>query len=317
MNKIKFVAALILLLVVILALFSRYIAIQNSANINLLKTINEQKAFTQEISKNIFYIYKNKDASVKQLDRSIALFIENMNNRDEIVHNMDAEDLKKETRQILVLWNEFYLLVQNFRDKNRITNPYGSIIVEKIVNDIYKKNLKLVTEFNKIITMHKHYFDAVKERNRAIQITLFIMILVLLLYLFTQLKDLVLFVQKFLQTSKNIIQKSTVKGVEPIKLAPISRDISEASEDFNYLIKKINDSMEISMQSIQQTTNSLEQVEENIEDLLELIATMHDQKSLDKELIKKEDVMIEALEELSNALQKLQTVQKNLKNFKK
>ena len=317
MNKIKFVAALILILLVVLALFSKHIATQNSVNLNLLKTINEQKAFTQEISKNIFYIYKNKDASIKQLDRSIALFIENMNNRDDTLHSIDADELKKETKQIVILWNDFYLLVQNFRDKNRMSSPYGSIILEKIVNDIYKKNLELVTEFNKIIVMHKRYFDTIKERNRAIQITLFIIILALLLYLFTQLKELILFMQKFLQTSRNIIQKSTVKGVQPIELDPVSSDISEASEDFNYLVQKINNSMEISMQSMQQTTDSLEQVEENIEDLLELIATMHEQKNLDKELIKKEDVMIEALEELSSASQRLQTVQKNLKNFKK
>ena len=317
MNKIKFVAALILTLVVVLALFSKHIAKQNSTNLNLLKTINEQKAFTQEISKNIFYIYKNKDASTKQLDKTIQLFIENMNNKEDTLDTIDDDALKEETKQIVLLWNDFYLLVQNFRDKNKMSNPYGSIILEEIVKDIYNKNLKLVTEFNKIIAMHKRYFDTIKERNRVIQIVLFVTILLLLLYLFTQLKDLILFIQKFLYTSKKIIQKSTVKGVEPIEIDPSLGDISEASGDFNYLIQKINNSMDVSLESVQRTSDSLEQVEENIEDLLELIAIMSDKNSLDKELIKKEDVMIEALEELSNILQKLQTVQKNLKNFKK
>ena len=317
MNKIKFVAALILTLVVVLALFSKHIAKQNSTNLNLLKTINEQKAFTQEISKNIFYIYKNKDASTKQLDKTIQLFIENMNNKEDTLDTIDDDALKEETKQIVLLWNDFYLLVQNFRDKNKMSNPYGGIILEEIVKDIYNKNLKLVTEFNKIIAMHKRYFDTIKERNRVIQIILFVTILLLLLYLFTQLKDLILFIQKFLYTSKKIIQKSTVKGVEPIEIDPSLGDISEASGDFNYLIQKINNSMDVSLESVQRTSDSLEQVEENIEDLLELIAIMSDKNSLDKELIKKEDVMIEALEELSNILQKLQTVQKNLKNFKK
>jgi hypothetical protein len=317
MNKIKFVAALILTLVVVLALFSKHIAKQNSTNLNLLKTINEQKAFTQEISKNIFYIYKNKDASTKQLDKTIQLFIENMNNKEDTLDTIDDDALKEETKQIVLLWNDFYLLVQNFRDKNKMSNPYGGIILEEIVKDIYNKNLKLVTEFNKIIAMHKRYFDTIKERNRVIQIVLFVTILLLLLYLFTQLKDLILFIQKFLYTSKKIIQKSTVKGVEPIEIDPSLGDISEASGDFNYLIQKINNSMDVSLESVQRTSDSLEQVEENIEDLLELIAIMSDKNSLDKELIKKEDVMIEALEELSNILQKLQTVQKNLKNFKK
>jgi hypothetical protein len=289
---------------------------QNSANLNLLKTINEQKSFTQEISKNIFYIYKNKNASVEQLDRSIELFIENMNNRGDTLNSIDIDELKKETKEIIILWNDFYLLVQNFRDKSKMSNPYENIILEKIVNQIYKKNLKLVTKFNKIIAIHKKYFDKVKEHNKEIQIILFGMIIVLLLYLFTQLKDLILFVQKFLQISKKIIQKSTVKGIRPIKLEPVMADVLEASHDFNYLIEKINSSIILSMQSIEQTSDSLEQVEENIEDLLELIATMTYQTALDKELIKKEDVIIEALEDVSNALQKLQIVQNNLKNFK-
>jgi len=317
MNKIKFVAALIVMLIVALAFISKNIATQNSDNLSLLKTINEQKAFTQEIAKNIFYIYKNKDASTEQLDESIKLFIANMNNRSDLLNNLDSDELKKETKQIVVLWNDFYLLVQHFRDKNKITNPYGIIILEKIVNEIYKKNLKLVAEFNKIIAIHKHYLDVVKERNKKIQITLFVIILVLLLYLFTQLKDLISFTQKFLQISRNIIQKSTVKGVKPIVIESNLSDVSAASDDFNYFVQKINVSMEFAMQSMQQTNSSLEEVEKNIENLLELIAKMSDEENSDKELIKKEDAIIEVLDELSNTLQKLQIVQKNLKNFKK
>ena len=317
MNKIKFVGALILIVFITLAFFSKYISSQDSSNLNFLKTINEQKAFTQEISKNIFYIYKNKNASTKQLNDSIKLSINNMNNRNRSLDYIQADEIKKETEKIVLLWNDFYLLVQKFRDKSKISNPYATIILEKIVNEIYKKNLKLVVEFNKLIEVHKDYFNEIKERNKLIQISLFITLLLLLLYLFTQLKDLMLFMQKFLHTSKNIIQKSTVKGVRPIELGPSLDAVSEASADFNFLIKQINDSIDLSVQSMQNTTNSLEQIEKNIEDLLELITVMDRDSSLDKELVKKENIMIEALEELSNTAQKLQNLKKNLENFKK
>ena len=159
MNKIKFIGALILVVLIILAFFSKYISAQNSSNLNFLKTINEQKSFTQEISKNIFYIYKNKNASTKQLEESIKLFINNMNYRDDRLNNIQADEIKRETERIVVLWNDFYLLVQDFRDKSKTSNPYSTIILEKIVNDIYKKNLKLVVEFNKLKEMHKNYFN--------------------------------------------------------------------------------------------------------------------------------------------------------------
>jgi hypothetical protein len=318
MNKIKFVGALIVVLLVILALFSKYISTQNSTNLNLLKTINEQKAFTQEISKNIFYIYKNKNSSTKELDKIMRLFIENMNNHENGLESVESEEIKRETQHIVLLWNEFYFLVQSFRDKSKLeNNPYTSIILEKIVNKIYKKNLRLVMEFNRLIEIHKYYFDAVKEKNKYIQLFLFAILFTLLIYLFTQLQDLLLFIQKFLQTSKGIVQRSTVRGVEPITIKPKLDAISKASDDFNFLIQKINESVNHATESMQNSTNSLEQIESNIEDLLELIDIMDENNSLDKDLIKKENIMIEALEEVSNSLQRLKVLKQNLENFKK
>jgi len=317
MNKIKFVALLILLILISLALYSKHIATQNRSNLELLKTINEQKSFTQEISKNIFYIYKNKNASVEQLDSSIKSFMENMSHKDDILNNISMNELKRERERIVLLWNKFYLLVQKFRDKNKIITPYSSIILEKIVNDIYKNNLILVMEFDKLIKIHKSYIDYKEKENKFIQISLFIILLLLLIYLFTQLKDLILFIQKFLSTSKRIIQKSTVKGIDTIELNPNIDDVLKASNDFNFLIQKINKSVDISTVSMQNTICSLEQIDKNIENLLELIAAMDNKNSLDKELIKKENIIIESLEEVGNSIEKLKILHKNLQNFKK
>ena len=317
MNKIKFLSALIFVLSLILALYSKHIAQENDVSLNLLKVINEQKAFTQEISKNIFYIYNNRHVSTKQLDESIAAFVENVNHKEEILSELDDENIRKQTEKIIRLWNKFYLLVQKFRDVNKVHNGYTNIIQEKLVNEIYNANLDLVVAFDKLISLHKEYYDAVKSRDKAIQITLFVILLILLVYLFTQLKDLLLFIQKFLHTSKNIIRKSTVQGVKPIEVEANVADVSEALDDFNYLIAKIDRSVDISADAIEKSIYSLEDIEKNIEDLIELIATMQQSDSLDKELIKKEDILIETLDELSLSAQKLQNLKKELQNFKK
>lgn len=317
MNKIKFLSALIFVLSLILALYSKHIAQENDVSLNLLKVINEQKAFTQEISKNIFYIYNNKHVSTKQLDESIAAFVENVNHKEEILSELDDEKIRKQTEKIIRLWNKFYLLVQKFRDVNKVHNGYTNIIQEKLVNEIYNANLDLVIAFDKLISLHKEYYDALKTRDKAIQITLFVILLILLVYLFTQLKDLLLFIQKFLHTSKNIIRKSTVQGVKPIEVEANVADVSEALDDFNYLIAKIERSVDVSSDTIEKSIDSLEDIEKNIEDLIELIATMQQSDSLDKELIKKEDILIETLDELSLSAQKLQNLKKELQNFKK
>ena len=317
MTKIKFVGALIFIVSLILALYSKHISNQNEANIKLLKIINEQKAFTQEISKNIFFIYRNKDASVKQLDESIKAFVNNMNQKDEVLDAIFSEDIKQESEKIITLWNNFYLLVQKFRDAYRVQNGYTNIVIEKLVKDIYNTNLQLIVEFNKLITMHKEYFDTVKSKNKTIQLTLFGILLVLLIYLFSQLKDLIAFIQKFLNTSKKIVQKSTVIGVQPIEDNTHISDVSQAVDDFNFLVKKIDKSIDYSSESIQNASNSLAYIEKNIEDLLELIEVMDEENKLDRELVKKEDILIEALDELSTSLQKLQSLKINLDNFKK
>ncbi|WP_434636956.1 hypothetical protein MLC35_10645 [Sulfurimonas sp. NW7] len=317
MTKIKFLGALIFFLSIVLALYSKHIAAHNEANLRLLKVINEQKAFTQEIAKNIFFMYKNKDASVEELDKYIQSFVENMNNKDEILDKIFSKDIKQESEKIISLWNNFYLLVQKFRDASRIHNGYTNIVIDKLVKDIYDTNLQLVVEFNKLIKMHKKYFDTLQHKNKTIQVTLFVVLLLLLLYLFSQLKSLLGFIQKFLHTSKKIVQKSTVLGVEPIEEKSSIADVTQAADAFNFLVQKIDKSIENSSKSIQAASKSLEETEKSIEDLLELIAVMDEENILDKNLVKKEDILIESLEELTTSLQKLHSLKIHLDNFKK
>jgi hypothetical protein len=55
-------------------------------------------------------------------------------------------------------------------------------------------------------------------------------------------------------------------------------------------------------------------VENNIEDLLELLSLMDD-GNIDKELTKKEDTLIQSLEELTSCAQKLQNLKVDLDNL--
>ena len=63
MNKIKVSGIIIFSLLIALLMVSKNISDHTKINNNLLETINKQKGFTQEIAKNIFYIYKNKNSS--------------------------------------------------------------------------------------------------------------------------------------------------------------------------------------------------------------------------------------------------------------
>jgi hypothetical protein len=318
MTKIKVVAALIFILSLVLAYFSKYASGEHELHAKTLKVINEQKAFTQEISKNIFYIYNSNNSSTKELDYAIKNYVNNMNQSDEILDDFFSKDIKKQREQIIKEWNSFYLLVQKFRDLHKVgRNAYTDLALKKIVGEIYAKNLHLIGEFNKLIEMHKKSFEYFVYFSKTVQITLFVALLILLIYLFTQLKELMTFIQRFLKTSNDIIDKKSIKGIEKIETYSSLEVLSQAADNFNILVQKINDSIEDSSIAIASASKSLETIEYNIEELLDFISSIDNKNSYDKEIIKKEDILIEALEELTTSLLKLQKLKENLNHFKK
>ena len=101
---------------------------------------------------------------------------------------------------------------------------------------------------------------------------------------------------------------------EPIKVNNNSAELLEASNNFNFLVDKINTSVKYSSDSIEHSYKSLEFVENNINDLLELLSVMDDE-GIDKELTKKEDALIQSLEELTSSTLKLQDLKEDLDNL--
>ena len=315
MTKIKLLAALIFTLSLLLAYYSKYASMENERYVQTLKLINDQKAFTQEISKNIFYIYTSGKSSTEELDKSIKNYVTNMNQREEALDEIFSQAVQKQKEKIVKEWNNFYLLVQKFRDLNKINNnAYTNLALKDIVNKIYTANVRLIIAFDKLIQIHKENFEYFIFISKVVQITLFVLLIILLIYFFTQLKSIIVFIQSFLQKSKTVVTKESVKGIEPIEQESNIEVISEAARGFNTLVEKIEHSIDYSNRSIQYTSQSLENIEKNIEELLDFMSSVDNENSYDKEMIKKEDILIEALDELSVTLQKLQ---KNLESFKK
>lgn len=317
MTKIKIVGVLVFTLSILLAVLFNYVSEQSKTGNILLDTINQQKAFTQEISKNIFYIYKNKNASCSQLDDSIKSFLSNMNARDQKLEEVNSIAIKEQSAKIISLWNDFYLEVQHFRDVNKITTSYSSIILEKLVNKIYNINLDLIVEFDKLIDIHQEELEEKTSIYKNIEYFLFSLLMTLLIYLFTQIKEIIIFIQNFLTTSKKVISNTSIKDLEPMTTqgSPINSQISKATNNFNILINKINSSIDYSSNSIEHSYKSLEVVEESIENFLELLYTLEENKELDKDLTKKEDAIIQTLEELTSATQHLKELKVDLNNL--
>jgi len=315
MTKIKIIGAFIFIISIILGVLFNFVNEQNRDNNNFIKTINQQKAFTQEISKNIFYISKHKDSSAKQLNDSIKQFLSNMDAREDNLHEVHSIEIKEQSAKIMKLWNEFYILVQKFKDQKKVTTTYSTILLEKIVIGIYNKNLTLVVEFNKLLEISKKRVSEELEIYKNIEYALFGTLTLLLLYLFTQVQGVLNFINKFRNTSKNIIENSSIKTLEPIEHSGATQDVSQVAQNFNQLVENINESINYSSQYLEHSYQALEVVENKIEDLMELIYAMEENQSPDVDLTKKEDALIQSLEELTSSAKNLKNLQKDLLNL--
>jgi hypothetical protein len=302
MKKIKIAGAFIFIFSIVLAVLFNYTSKNNQIHTKLLETIKEQKAFTQEISKHIFYIYKNQNTSTKTLDKAIKKYLDSMNKKNRQLYKND---------KIIKLWNEFYLHVQHFRDQIKVRSAYSNLLLEKNVNDIYSTNLKLILEFDKLIKDKEENFNAKHTLIITIQYILFSTLVLLLLYIFTQLRSLVDFIQEFLFKSKKIINNSSIKELEPIELVDKNIDISEAENNFNTLVLKINNSVKNSSISIEHAHKSIEMLDLHVEEMLDFIYEMNKEKP-DEDMRKKEDIIIQSLEELSSCSAKLKNLKKDL-----
>jgi len=310
MAKIKIVGLFVFILSVILAILSLYISNQNKINTNTINIITQQKAYTQEISKNIFYIYKNKNISSVKIDEAINGFLSNMKNRDNTLKQIPSILIKNQSNKIMKLWDSFYLDVEKFLSLNKSKSVYKNILIEELLNNIYTKNQELLVEFDHLKQIHQIYFNDILNGYKNFQYILFTVLIILLIYLFTQVKVIISFISEFKSRSNKVIKNSSIKELTPLEQTSNNTDISKATENFNFLLNKINDSIKYSEHSIEHTTKSLQTVQDNIEEFLELLYMQNN--DIDIELAKKEDAIIESLDELINLTSKLHRLKDDL-----
>jgi len=304
MHKIKVLGAIIFVLSLVSILLFTTISKQNRINISSLSMINEQKSYTQEISKAVLYLSKNRGSSSKVLDSYVEKFLANMKHK--------KEDSPQHA-ELVELWNEFYVLVQKFKKQQEVTTAYGSITMHTLVNAIYIKNQKLIVAFNTFLENKQKQYDEKVGGYKNIEYALFFVVVLLLIYLFTQIREVIAFIQRFSSTSKLIIQKATIKGLKPMTVQQNDEKLKEATQNFNHIVNKIETSIVYAQESIEHTTVALEEVEQKIEDLMTLITQMQDEKS--DTFSQKEDAVIDSLETLMNLTNKLKDLHKDLEKL--
>ena len=301
MKKIKIIGFFIVVVSILLIFISHTISQLQEQEKSALSVVEKQKSYTQDISKAILYTQRHQKTLPKGIDKTIYDLFGTL-------HRGQADD-----RKIDRIGQEFYRLINEFKYLYVKNIPYYTTIMEKEINDIYKKSMELIMALNQRAATIKQYYEKEIHRYRLFQYALFALLLLLLVYIFTQMDEVIRFVQKFTRTSERILEKSSLKGLEPMELGTHNTDLSVATHNFNTLVSNIDSSIKIATDSTAHTAEMLESVEENIELLLSLLYEMSEDER--ESLYKKEEAIIESLEKLMELTSYLKKLKKELRTL--
>ena len=312
MKKIKISGLLIVIISFALIWFINYIDNKKTLSNELITLSVKQKLLTQDISKNVFYIYKSHSLRPKQLNNIIKKAKEN---KKKILLNEYSKDIKDQLNKILALEKEFYKKVEIFKLQNEVIIMYANILLQNSVKDIYNINIQLITNFDILISLQKSYCINNFKKYEIIKNIMIFILFVLFFYLFTQVKTIIAFIQTFNDRSTKIIKNSTIKYLKKIDLKNNNNELQNAITNYNLIVDKIDNSILYSIKQIEYTSKSLYQIEENIEEFMDCCLQMEISNNSDINIVNKEDSVIEALDELINLSKKLNNLQSKLENL--
>jgi len=196
MNKIKIIAIFIIMLLGGLLFISSSISTKNKQINNFKDLVNIQKFTTQNIAKEILYIYKNKNKNRINLNKNINLFLDNINNID--------SELIKQTNE------RFYKKVLDFQKQIENKTPYSNIILDKIVQEIYLSNLNINKVYDKIINEKQkcflHNISLEKDIQYIIVFLLFSTFIYLIIYILKGQNNFDILISKIETSIKSIDQ---------------------------------------------------------------------------------------------------------------
>ncbi len=316
-TKIRILGASLVFTMLILISLTIYLNQKNSKDATIVNIAGKQRMLTQKISKNVFYLYYNKDMNFKELDEAVDEFshiLESLKNGCQ-TKGIEASPTQIITNQIIKvsdLWKSFENDVQRFKDLLVTTNRKNDILLNEKVNSIYKSNINLLKEVDNLVSMYTDYIEYKTHIIEKFQYAGAILLSLLILYSIQQLRIIEAHANQFLKYSKTIIETQVEN--KPIKYIEIEAEseIVEATDTLNCFINKINSAMEYSTEAVEKSQQASEKLEEITDEFDKIIDDMQDSTNLSLQLSKSEDIAIQSTEDLLQTTKKLSDLKQQL-----
>ncbi len=315
-TKIKSLGILFFVLMISVIATTIYLNNKSKKDALIINIAGKQRMLTQNISKNVFYLSQHKDSSFVELENSITEFIYNLNslrdgNQLSGIQKAPTTEIANQLVKIEILWKSFFQNIVNFKELINKNDFASENSLKNIIDLIYTTNPVLLEEVDKLVSMYTLYSEEKSNDVRYMQYFFALLILLLIIYSFSQLKSMEENAKKFLEESKKIVEQNPTKPLTPIKIEG-ENEIIEATQTINCFIEKINSVMNYSASAIEQSKNASLKLEELTDEFDKIIYDLTNSADISKQLNRSEDIAIQSQEYLINSTKRLQELKKEL-----
>ena len=316
-TKIKIIGILFALLMTSIIATTIYLNNKNEKDAMIINIAGKQRMLTQNISKNIFYLYSNPKSSQNELDTSIEEFIYNLeslkggNSLSKLKESPNIQ-IDRQMLQIEYLWSIFYQNIVKF--KELIHNNTNQKELQNIVNIIYETNPELLYEVDALVSLHTINSEQKIRFLKNSQYFFAILILFLIIYSFLELKTMEKNALRFLEESKKVMEQNFEEPLKPIKIEA-EGELIEASNIFNRFLNKINSAIIDSNSALEQSKNASYKLEEITNEFDEIINEIQNKSEISKQLNKSEDIAIQTQEQLLHSSKRLNELKNELEKI--
>ena len=176
-TKIKFIGILFIVLMTSIIVTTMYLNEKNKKDASIINIAGKQRMLTQNISKNIFYLYQNNHASYSELDSATIEFIYNLNSLKDGnsligIPKSPTEEIEKQISKVEILWNNFHKNINGFKDLIQRNDKSNDADLKNIVNSVYSTNTILLSEVDNLVSMYTNYTEQKSDYLRFINTSL-------------------------------------------------------------------------------------------------------------------------------------------------
>ena len=315
-TKIKFIGILFLVLMISIISTTIYLNNKSKKDALIINVAGKQRMLTQNISKNVFYLYYIKNGVHTELDNSVIEFVYNLNSLKDGnnligIEKAPTDLIAKQLAKVEIMWNTFYQNIENFKKLNNKEDALSQNELKKTIEAIYNTNTTLLNEVDNLVSMYTVYSEEKMHYLKYAQYFFALIIIFLIIYSFSQLKAMEENAKKFLEESKKIIEQDIDEPLSPIKIEA-ENEIVEATNTLNCFIQKINSAVTYSANAIEQSKNASQKLEELSEEFDLIIDGLKNSADISKQLNKSEDIVIQSQEDLVNSTKRLQELKNEL-----